>query len=114
MEANGNVTLTVGGATPVVVGTIADNTYNALAITKNGTAFSLCLNGGTVFTTTATIASIANLEWLDNTGSGNLAQQANLTTRSTFMNRNQSSPVRPHCRRYRPFKTVRSIAIRKS
>ena len=77
---NGNVTVTAGGASPIVVGTISPNTYNALAITKNGTAFSFCLNGGTVFTTTATIASIANLEWLDNTGSGNLAQQANLTT----------------------------------
>ena len=77
---NGNITVTVGAASPVVVGTISQNSYNALAITKNGTAFSFCLNGGAVSTTTATIAAIANLEWLDNTGSGNLNQQANLTT----------------------------------
>ena len=77
--SNGNnITVTAGTASPIVVGTISPNTYNALAITKNGTGFSFCLNGGTVFTTTATIASIANLEWLsDNTGSGNLNQQAN-------------------------------------
>ena len=78
--ASGNITVTIGAASPVVVGTITQNSYNALAVTKNGTTFTVCLNGGTVFTTTATIASIANLQWLDNTGSGNLAQQANLTT----------------------------------
>ena len=78
--SNGNVTVTIGGATPQVVGTITSSRYNGLVITKNDTTFSLSLNGGTVYTVTATIAPIATLQFLDNTGSNTLAQQVNHTT----------------------------------
>ena len=82
--STGNVTVTIGAASPIVVGTVTQNSYNGLAITKNGTAFSMALNGSTVFTTTATIAAIANLLWPDNTGTGTLLQQANLTTLDVY------------------------------
>ena len=78
--STGAVVVTIGAASPVTVGTISQNTFNGLVITKNGTGFQLCLNGGTVFTTTATIAAIATFEFLDNTGTGTLAQEVNVTT----------------------------------
>lgn len=77
---SGNVTVAIDGAAPVVVGKASQNAFHGLAITKINESFSLCLDGGIIFTTTATIAAIANLEWLDNTGTGTLAQQVNVTT----------------------------------
>jgi GH35 family endo-1,4-beta-xylanase len=78
--SNGAMTVTIGGGSPISVGTASTNNYHGLAITKNGTNWLFSLDGGAVTTTTGSIANVANLEWLDNSGTQSPTTDAALAT----------------------------------
>jgi GH35 family endo-1,4-beta-xylanase len=79
-SGSGAMTVTINSGTPVSIGVAPSNNYNGLAITKNSGNWSFSLNGGAVFTTTGLTADVANLEWLDNSGTNSPTTDAALAT----------------------------------
>ena len=78
-------TVTIGAASPITACTDAGSaSWNNITITNNAGTFSVSCNGGVPQSTTATIAAVSTINWLDNSGSETVASDVALATLDVY------------------------------
>ena len=84
-SSGGVNTVTIGRAAPITACTDGGtNTFNNITITKSAGTFYVSCNGGVPQSTTATIAAVATINWLDNSGSETIANDLVLSTLDVY------------------------------
>ena len=84
-SSGGVHTVTIGAASPITACTDAGTgSWNNITITNQAGTFYVSCNSGAPQSTTATIAAVSTINWLDNSGSETIANDVALTTLDVY------------------------------